>query len=303
MKVEEEILKSSRTVAIVGLSANTERPSYIVASYLKDNGYRIIPVNPREKEILGENCYPDLLSISEKVDVVDIFRRSEEVLPIVRQAINIGASAVWMQEGVMNEEAAKQAREAGLKVVMDRCMRKEHLRLQSHESDPAPFLVDNIELLPKGRVLDVAMGNGRNAIYLAGRGFDVEGVDISSEAVNAALESARKAGVTIRAQAVDLEAHYSIEKDTYDVIICFNYLQRSLIPQVRDGLRNGGMVVYETFIVDQARFGKPRNPAYLLKHNELLNMFRDFRCLRYYEGIVPGPKAIAGIIAEKVAQI
>jgi len=84
------------------------------------------------------------------------------------------------------------------------------------------------------------------------------------------------------------------------VIICFNYLQRSLIPQIKDGLRNGGMVVYETFIVDQAKFGKPKNPYHLLKHNELLDMFRDFRCLRYREGIIEGRKAIASIIAQKV---
>ncbi len=166
-------------------------------------------------------------------------------------------------------------------------------------SDPAQFLVENIGLLPEGRVLDVAMGVGRNTVYLAGMGFQVEGVDISSEAVSSALELASKARVTIRAQVVDLEGGYSIEKGVYDVIICFNYLQHSLIPQIKDGLREGGMVVYETFIVDQAQFGKPKNPAYLLKHNELLNMFHDFRCLRYREGIVKGPKAIASIIAQK----
>jgi len=132
MDIVAEILESSRKIAIVGLSANTERPSYRVASYLKDNGYTIIPVNPGEKEILGEKCYPDLRSIPEKVDVVDIFRRAEEVSLIVLGAIKIGASAVWMQEGVINEEAANQAREAGLKVVMDKCMLKEHQKLQSH---------------------------------------------------------------------------------------------------------------------------------------------------------------------------
>lgn len=166
--------------------------------------------------------------------------------------------------------------------------------------EPAKFLVENIEFLPKGRALDVAMGAGRNAIYLARMGFDVEGVDMSPEAVNAALESARKAGVTIRAKVVDLEKNYHVEKNAYDVIICFNYLQRSLIPQIKNGLRKRGMVVYETFIVDQVQFGKPRNPDYLLKHNELLNMFSDFRCLRYCEGIIEGRKAIASIIAEKV---
>ena len=170
-----------------------------------------------------------------------------------------------------------------------------------HENglEPAQFLVDNVEILPKGRVLDVAMGFGRNAIYLARLGFKVEGVDISSEAVNTALISAGKTGITIKAQVVDLE-DYTIEKDAYEVIICFNYLQRSLIPQIKDGLRKGGMIVYETFIIDQAPLGKPKNPDYLLKHNELLDMFRDFRCMRYREGVLPGPKAIASIIAQKV---
>jgi tellurite methyltransferase len=165
---------------------------------------------------------------------------------------------------------------------------------------PAHFLVDNVELLPQGRVLDVAMGEGRNAIYLAGMGFSVEGVDASPEAVKAAVESAERAGVNITAQVADLEAGYRIERQSFDVIICFNYLQRSLIPQIKDGLRKGGMVVYETFTVDQAQFGRPRNPDHLLKHNELLNAFRDFRCLRYYEGIVGGRKASAGIVAQKV---
>jgi predicted CoA-binding protein len=130
MSVEEEILNSSRVVAVVGLSSKPDRPSYRVASYLKEQGYKIIPVNPAEKEILGELCYPDLASIPESVDVVDIFRRSEEVLPIVEEAIRIGAKAVWMQEGVINEEAAARAREAGLVVVMDKCMRKEHRKLK-----------------------------------------------------------------------------------------------------------------------------------------------------------------------------
>jgi len=164
---------------------------------------------------------------------------------------------------------------------------------------PAQLLVENVELLPKGRVLDVAMGSGQNAIYLAKMGFDVEGVDISHEEVNTALNWARRAGISIRVQVADLEGDYYVEKGVYDVIICFNYLQRSLIPEIKGGLRKGGMVVYETFIVDQAQFGKPKNPDYLLKHNELLNMFRDFRCLYYREGIVENRKAVASIIAEK----
>jgi len=144
------------------------------------------------------------------------------------------------------------------------------------------------------------MGRGENAIYLARMGFEVEGVDVSAEAVHNALEAAQRAGVTLKAEITDLERKYVIKEDTYDVIICFRYLQRSLIPQIKDGLRNGGMIVYETFTVDQIQFGKPKNPDYLLKPNELLDMFRDFRCLFYQEGIVDNRKAVARIIAEKL---
>ena len=165
---------------------------------------------------------------------------------------------------------------------------------------PARLLVDNMELLPTGRVLDVAMGTGRNAVYLAKKGFDVEGVDISPEAVRSALDQPREAGVTLKARVADLESDYHIEKSAYNVIICFNYLQRSFITQIKDGLRVGGIVVYETFTVDQAQFGEPKNPDYLLKYNELLELFRDFRCLYYREGIVEERKALASIIAKKV---
>ncbi len=115
---------------MVGPSAKPDKPSYRVASYLKENGYKIIPVNPGIREILGEVSYPDLSSIPKPVDVVNIFRRSEEVTAIVEEAIKLGSKVVWMQEGVTNEEAAVRAREAGLLVVMDRCMLKEHQRLR-----------------------------------------------------------------------------------------------------------------------------------------------------------------------------
>jgi len=128
--MEEEVLNSSRVVAVVGLSSKTKRPSYKVASYLKEQGYKTIPINPAEREILGEPSYPDVTSVPESIDVVDIFRRSEEVPPIVDEAIKIGAKAVWMQEGVVNEEAAARARKAGLMVIMDKCMRKEHQKLK-----------------------------------------------------------------------------------------------------------------------------------------------------------------------------
>lgn len=113
-------------MAVVGLSSNPEKASHRVAAYLKSSGYKVIPVNPKEKEVLGEKAYSDLSSITEKVDVVDIFRRSEDVLPTVEEAIRIGAGTVWMQLGVVNQEAASKAEEAGLAVVMDRCMMREH---------------------------------------------------------------------------------------------------------------------------------------------------------------------------------
>jgi uncharacterized protein len=124
----QEMLRSSRVIAVVGLSSKKFRPSYGVAEYMQREGYRIIPVNPHEKEVLGEKSYARLEDIGEPVDVVDIFRRSEFVGPIVESAIRLGAKAIWMQEGVEDEEAAKKAREAGLFVVMDRCILKEHSR-------------------------------------------------------------------------------------------------------------------------------------------------------------------------------
>ena len=118
---------------MVGLSPKPERPSNVVANYLKENGYKVIPVNPDQKEILGEMSYPDLLSIPEPVDVVDVFRRPDEVPAIVEEAIKIGARIIWLQEGIVNETAAARAREAGLLVVMDKCMRKEHMKLTGKE--------------------------------------------------------------------------------------------------------------------------------------------------------------------------
>ncbi len=123
-----EILKTSRTIAVVGLSAKPFRPSYGVAEYLKSVGYRIIPVNPKEAEVLGERSYARLEDIPEKVDIVDIFRRSQFVPEVVEAAIRIGAKAVWMQEGVIHPEAGERARQAGLVVVMDACILKEHIK-------------------------------------------------------------------------------------------------------------------------------------------------------------------------------
>ena len=125
-QVIDEILRDCRTIAVVGLSSNPARPSYGVASYMKAQGYRVIPVNPNETNVLGESAYPLLAAVPGTIDLVNIFRRSEDVLPIVEEAIARGAKAIWMQEGVVSEAAAARAAQAGLPVVMDRCWLKEH---------------------------------------------------------------------------------------------------------------------------------------------------------------------------------
>ena len=133
MKDEEikTILSTHKTVAVVGISPKPDRPSYIVATYLQSKGYRIIPVRPDGEVILGERVYRDLKEIPKEIDIdiVDVFRKSEDVLPVVEEAIERGAKMVWMQEGVVNQDAAAKAEKAGLKVVMDRCIKKEHQRL------------------------------------------------------------------------------------------------------------------------------------------------------------------------------
>ena len=123
-----DILKSARVIAVVGLSSHRGRPSYQVSAYMQAAGYRIIPVNPNESEVLGQKAYANLEDVPEPIDVVNVFRRSELVPPVVESAIRVGAKTVWMQEEVIHEEAAQRAREAGLRVVMDRCILKEHMR-------------------------------------------------------------------------------------------------------------------------------------------------------------------------------
>ena len=121
--VAREILRQYRTIAVVGASNDIAKPAGFVPAYLMEHGYRVIPVNPTETEVLGERSYPDLASVPEPVEVVDIFRHAEDVPRVVDEAIRIGAKAVWMQTGIVNEEAAQRARDAGLGVVMDRCMK------------------------------------------------------------------------------------------------------------------------------------------------------------------------------------
>ena len=123
----KEILTSSRNIAVFGITNNPEKASYSVAKYLKEHGYRIFPINPRHDEILGEKCYPDLKSVPEKIDIVDIFRKPSAIPPVVDDAIDIGAKVVWMQSGLAHNEAAEKARAHGLKVVMNKCIKIEHM--------------------------------------------------------------------------------------------------------------------------------------------------------------------------------
>ena len=127
----ELLLSESRTIAVVGMSPKSQRPSNSVAVYLIAQGYEVIPINPGHNQILGLTCYPELKAVPMRIDIVDIFRKPNEVEPIVDQAVEIGARAVWMQQGIINEEAANRALEAGLIAVMDRCIKVEHSRLLS----------------------------------------------------------------------------------------------------------------------------------------------------------------------------
>jgi predicted CoA-binding protein len=125
----KELLECSKTIAVVGLSANPDRTSYRVSRYMQEHGYKIIPVNPTITEALGEKAYASLKDIPEKIDIVNVFRRSEDVPPVADEAIAIKARGLWLQEGIVNEEAAKKAEAAGLKVVMDRCIMVAYARL------------------------------------------------------------------------------------------------------------------------------------------------------------------------------
>ena len=132
-EIIRRILDECRTIAVVGLSSKETRPSHGVAAYMRRHGFRIIPVNPNEVEVLGEKAYASLIDVPEKIDLVDVFRKSEEAGAAVDEAIAVGAKAVWLQEGVIDQAAAQHALDAGLLVVMDRCWLKEHVRLKRSE--------------------------------------------------------------------------------------------------------------------------------------------------------------------------
>jgi uncharacterized protein len=129
VNVIKELLENSTTIAVVGLSNNPDRTSNRVARYMQERGYKIIPVNPTITEALGEKAYPSLRDVPGKIDIVNVFRRSEDVPPVADEAIAVKAGSIWMQEGIINEEAARKAESAGLKVVMDRCIMVEHARM------------------------------------------------------------------------------------------------------------------------------------------------------------------------------
>jgi tellurite methyltransferase len=163
-------------------------------------------------------------------------------------------------------------------------------------TEPIPFLKDNISLLPKNKALDLAMGEGRNGVYLATQGFDVLGLDISPIGLNKAQQLAKHFNTTIQTRVVDLE-NYQLEKNSYDVIICTYYLQRDLFNQIKASLKPGGMVLIETFNSDYLKYSRfPKK--YLLKHNELLEIFKDFKVIRY-QMYDDGKEAFSSIIAQK----
>lgn len=166
--------------------------------------------------------------------------------------------------------------------------------------EPVEFLREHVDLLSRGKALDIAMGEGRNAVFLAKNGFDVDGCDISESAIKKALDLATENNVKIHAFVADLET-YKLPKNTYDVIACFYYLQRDLVPQMKEALKPGGMMIYETYTIENRELGfeGPKNKDYLLKPNELLDLFKDFKIIYYRELVLNNKKAVASLIAKK----
>jgi 2-polyprenyl-3-methyl-5-hydroxy-6-metoxy-1,4-benzoquinol methylase len=162
--------------------------------------------------------------------------------------------------------------------------------------EPVPFLKQNVHLLPKGKALDIAIGEGRNGVYLATQGFEVVGLDISKKGLAKAHQLAKQNGVTIKTRVVDLENH-QLKKNAYDVILLMYYMQRDLWPQINDALKPGGMAIIETYNVDHLKHQK-FNPKWLLKTNELINAFKDMKIVRY-QAYEDNDQAYSSIIVQK----
>ena len=193
-------------------------------------------------------------------------------------------------------------------VIMKSDQKRWDKRFQKREfalgKEPNPFLKKHIHLLPKGKILDMAAGEGRNAVFLAQNGFEVDAVDISEKGLKKARKLAREKGVKINTFLVDLDQH-PIGKERYDLIVNFYFLRRRLIPRIKKGLKKGGKVIFETYLLEHRKLGTggPKQAKYFLKPNELLGLFKDFRILFYREGIFwegGRKKAVASLIAQKI---
>lgn len=288
---------------------------------------------PRYRSIEGEELYRKL-AMGEPIVVLDVRTETEFasghipgsiLIPLhqlenrVHEVPNSGTPvAVICKQGIRSTSACLFLAEHGCAPLynlvggletwpgpVDRSIEKENW--SPHRAiAPARFLVENFDHLPKGLALDLATGEGRNALYLATRGFDVDAVDMDPDAVSRARAKSRRLGAPIRALVGNVEdGTYIVPIDTYDVIVVFNYLHRPLFNDIRQGLKGAGVVVYQTYTTEQLKFESgPKTPDYLLRPGELEEVFSDWEILRsreYVENEGPGnpPRALAGIVARK----
>jgi len=178
---------------------------------------------------------------------------------------------------------------------------KKYREMDEDSPPPSRLLQDLIKTLPAGRALDLASGTGRNALFLASHGYDVDALDSSSVAIEKGRRLADKTGANVNFITKDLK-HYTVAEESYDLIINFNFLERSLIPSMIKGLKKGGVIIFETYTVDQVEIGPPRNPVYLLAPNELLSLFGDLYITFYREGVFEErdkKRALASIVARR----
>ncbi len=287
--------------------------------------------NPRYDRIDGEELYRKL-AMGEPVVVLDVRTETEHaathvpgslLIPLHELASRVGEIpnsgmpiAVLSEKGIRAESACRLLVEHDVTPLysLDGGIARwpgptaSGLPGRSHNwfgIEPSLFLIRNFDFLTKGVALDLAMGFGRNALYLATRGFDVDGVDFNPDAVAAARSAARQLGAPIRALLGNVEdGTFIIPDESYDSILVFNFLHRPLVKELRDGVKPGGTIIYETFTVDQPQYGPPSNPDFLLKPGELREMFGMWEILSYHETTTPerpggALRARAGIVARK----